>query len=246
MKTAEIIRKKIRQYNPGVTFTLYDLMTEKEKLPAAAAELSRLAGSGFIKRYSKGIYYKTEKSELFPGKSKPLDINEVYKNLLYDYFEKRKAYITGAGLYNKFSVTTQIPVVTELAINGRRSKVSSSLLTVSYKTQIVPITEQSVPYLEILDMLKYIRTVPATTPGDAYGAIVKTIKDFLSDTKYDIKKLVKYAMSYNPATRALAGYTMESLGYSSITGILLRSLNPLSKYSFNIPEIPPDNKWNIA
>ena len=70
------------------------------------------------------------------------------------------------------------------------------------------------------------------------------IKDLSKRDKTDI---VRLALKYPPATRALLGAILEDIGSTSLTKPLYKSLNPITTY--NLPGagkiISSANRWNI-
>jgi len=62
-----------------------------------------------------------------------------------------------------------------------------------------------------------------------------------------LKKVVRLALNYPPATRALSGALLEDVGNSSASEVLYKSLNKLSKFNLYISKKSLSNidKWNI-
>ena len=63
----------------------------------------------------------------------------------------------------------------------------------------------------------------------------------------ELKRLVKYGLSYPPRVRAFLGALLENLDKKDELEKLKRSLNPLSEYRYNIKEdiLPTVLNWNL-
>jgi hypothetical protein len=72
-------------------------------------------------------------------------------------------------------------------------------------------------------------------------AIIKYI------SKADINTLVRLALKYPPATRALLGALLEQLQQGQTIEPLFKSLNPITKYKLNgaAKVLSTTEKWNI-
>ena len=66
-------------------------------------------------------------------------------------------------------------------------------------------------------------------------------------SKEDKTIMVRLAQKYTPATRALLGALLETLGEKSLTLTLFNSLNPISIYKLSGVKkvLPTGVKWNI-
>ncbi|MEO9146920.1 MAG: hypothetical protein ABI237_15330 [Ginsengibacter sp.] len=60
--------------------------------------------------------------------------------------------------------------------------------------------------------------------------------------------MVRLVLKYPPATRALLGALLDQLQQSKITGPLLKSLNPITKYKLPGASkvLSATEKWNIV
>ena len=63
----------------------------------------------------------------------------------------------------------------------------------------------------------------------------------------DKTALVRLALKYPPATRALLGVLLEETGNGKLTGSLKKSLNPITVYKLTGINklLPAAEKWNI-
>jgi hypothetical protein len=98
--------------------------------------------------------------------------------------------------------------------------------------------------LQLLDAIRYIKKIPDTSIEASckrFLAIIKTLNE------KEIKTLVRLALKYPPATRALLGALLEQLQKDKITESLFKSLNPITKYKLPgaAKAISNTEKWNI-
>jgi hypothetical protein len=93
--------------------------------------------------------------------------------------------------------------------------------------------------------MRYIKKIPDTTVPDAFGRIRSIISTLGNSER---SSMVRLAKKYPPATRALLGAILSSLGDEDTAKPLLASLNPISTYPFTglTALLPEATKWNIV
>ena len=96
---------KVSKMVPGQVFDYSCFDNYREKSPAIAKALSRLAKTDQIKRIEKGKYYVPRKTKF--GTLKPSE-NEFLKAIT-NQNNGETVYETGLGIYNKLGFTTQVP-----------------------------------------------------------------------------------------------------------------------------------------
>jgi len=98
--------------------------------------------------------------------------------------------------------------------------------------------------LQILDAIRYIKKIPDTTNSAAVTRLLAVISDLEEN---EIPSLVRLALKYTPATRALTGALLEESGKTNNTEILRKSLNPITTYKLSgISDIISSiQNWNI-
>ncbi|MDX1956275.1 MAG: DUF6088 family protein [Chitinophagaceae bacterium] len=240
MKISGIIREKVNRLPRGYTFTYTDLSTTVESREAVIKALNRMVGAGKLIKLSKGRYYKPEASPF--GNLKPSEA-QVVKDLL-ERNGQVIGYLTGNSIYNQLGLTTQVTNTIQIGSNTFRPSFKRGKFQVSYIRQKNRITQGNIPYLQLLDAIRYLKKIPGT--GLAEGcvrmlAILKPMK------KEELSILVRLAGAYSPATRALLGAMLEKLGKSIWLDSLYKSLNPITYYNWpGAKEIlPAAEKWNI-
>jgi hypothetical protein len=241
MKTTDYIIYTIDRLPKGYVFTYADFITEVNKKEAVIKALNRLTASGKISKLSKGKFYKPENTVF--GTLEPNQY-QVVKDLLEED-GKTIGYLTGYSIYNKLGLTTQVSNTIQIGKNEIRPKFKRERYTISFIQQKNTITKENIPFLQLLDTVRYIKKIPDTSIDSACIRLYNILKE-LSDK--DASTLIRLAQKYPPATRALVGALLDEAGKQTITDTLLKSLNPITKYS--LPKVEKvlsfTEKWNIV
>jgi len=224
MKATEYINSNIDRLPKGHVFTCSDFIERVESKEALVKALNRLAASGRIVKLAKGRYYKPEQS---PFGELPPSQYQVVKDLL-ETKGKVLGYFTGLSIYNSLGLTTQVGNVIQIGRNEIRSSFKRGRYTISFVKQKNRITRENIPLLQLLDSLRFIKKIPDSSVQDSCIILQNLISD-LSEKEQRI--MVRLAMKYQPATRALLGAMLCDLGKDEITAKLKKSLNPLTSYT---------------
>src|SRR5690606_6304205 len=156
MGVTQKIQKQISKLAEGTTFKYEQLSVEPQEFIAAAKAIERLITKGVIRRISTGVFYKPKKTVF--GELKPNE-EELLKPYLFEK-GKRIAYITGTSLYNRLSLTTQIPKSIKIASRNKRITVSNGNVKASPVKSYVDVTDKNFYLLELLDALKDFKKIP--------------------------------------------------------------------------------------
>jgi len=240
MKTSEFILNTIDRLPKGYVFTYDDFKSEVNGKEAVIKALNRLVVSGKIAKLSKGKYYKPEKTPF--GELEPNQY-QVVKDLL-ESNGKTVGYLTGFSVYNQLGLTTQVSNAIQVGKNEVRPKFKRDRYTITFIRQKNTITKENIPLLQLLDAMRYIKKIPDATIASSCKRLIAIIKEF---SEQDRDTVVRLAMKYPPATRALLGALLEYTGDGMILK-LLGSLNPISKYKLKgvLDVLPNAIKWNIV
>lgn len=241
MKTSDFITYTIDRLPKGYVFTYADFVTEVNKKEAVIKALNRLAASGKISKLSKGKFYKPENTVF--GTLEPNQY-QVVKDLLEEE-GKTIGYLTGYSIYNKLGLTTQVSNTIQIGKNEIRPKFKRERYTISFIQQKNTITKENIPFLQLLDAVRYIKKIPDTSIASACTRLVNIAKEM---TDKDVATLMRLAQKYPPATRALIGAILDEAGKKTLTDSLWKSLNPISKYSLSGANkvLSLTDKWNIV
>ena len=223
MSIAASINRAVERFEPGRIFGYSDLAPYREAPGAVARALSRLAQENKITRVAKGRYCKPKQGLL--GPLRPTD-DELIRNTLYRDGRPR-GYVTGAALYNRLGLTTQIPKTITIALNGARQEKDFGTIRIKTVPSRAPIRKADVPLLQYLDVLRDVKNVPDADPDSVLKAIAERFSA-LSDA--DVNRLQRLALDYyNAGTRALVGLLLTRNG-QHIDPKLRGSLNPLTRF----------------
>lgn len=222
MKVSEYIALTIDRLPKGYIFTYSDFNTEVTQKEAVIKALNRMVASGKIAKLSKGKYYKPENTPF--GNLQPNQA-QVLKDLLEEN-GKITGYLTGYSIYNQLGLTTQVSNTVQIGKNQVRPTFKRERYTIAFVKQKNIITKDNIPFLQVLDAIRYI-------------------KDFEDK---EIKRLVRLALIYPPATRALLGALLEQLQQGKIPKPLFKTLNPISGYKLigAAKVLSTAEKWNIV
>ncbi|MEN9928740.1 MAG: hypothetical protein RLZZ231_661 [Bacteroidota bacterium] len=241
MKTTDYIIYKIDRLPKGYVFTYSDFVNEVNNKEAVIKSLNRMAASGKISKLSKGKFYKPENTVF--GALQPNQY-QVVKDLLEED-GKTIGYLTGYSIYNQLGLTTQVSNTIQIGKNEVRSKFKRERYTISFIKQKNTITKDNIPFLQVLDAVRYIKKIPDTSIDAACIRLLNIVKE-LSDK--DVSTLMRLAQKYPPATRALIGAILDEVGKQQLTNSLMKSLNPISKYNLKGADkvLSLTEKWNIV
>ncbi len=240
MKITDYISFTIDRLPKGYVFTYADFITEVNKKEAVIKALNRMAASGKIGKLAKGKYYKPETTPF--GNLLP-DQKQVVKDLLEDD-GKIIGYLTGYSIYNQLGLTTQVSNTIQIGRNEIRPSFKRERYTISFIKQKNTITKENIPLFQILDALRYIKKIPDTDIKSACRRLLSILKSL---SEKDKNSLVRLALKYPPATRALLGAMLDENKQTEITRTLFKSLNPITKYKLAGASkvLSTTQKWNI-
>ena len=239
MKITEYIAITINRFPKGYVFTYDDFISKVNERQAVIKALNRMAASGKIAKLSKGKYYKPESTpfgDILPSQK------QVVKDLLEEN-GKPVGYLTGYSIYNKLGLTTQVSNTIQIGKNDIRPNFKRERYTIAFIKQKNTITKESIPLLQILDAIRYIKKIPDSNTRSSCLRFLEIIKGL---TEKEISILMRSAMKYPPATRAILGAILDENKTTS-TDILYNSLNPITKYKLTGAStvLSATEKWNI-
>lgn len=239
MKITEYIAITINRFPKGYVFTYDDFISKVNERQAVIKALNRMAASGKIAKLSKGKYYKPESTpfgDILPSQK------QVVKDLLEEN-GKPVGYLTGYSIYNKLGLTTQVSNTIQIGKNDIRPNFKRERYTIAFIKQKNTITKESIPLLQILDAIRYIKKIPDSNTRSSCLRFLEIVKGL---NEKEISILIRSAMKYPPATRAILGAILDENKTTS-TDILYNSLNPITKYKLTGAStvLSATEKWNI-
>ncbi len=239
MKNTQTIASAMKSLPPGKVFAYADLVREPNQKEAVIKALNRMVVAGKLAKLSKGRYYMPEESTF--GKMYPSQA-EIIKDLL-EKDGKIIGYLTGYSIYPKLGLTTQVSNVIQIGRNDVRPTFKRDRYTISFMKQKNTITEENIPLLQILDVIRSIKKIPDTNPALVCKRTLAIIKGMNEKEK---SSLVELALKYPPSTRAFLGAALEETNNVFFTKLLRKSLNPISVYRVPAAKILKNaESWNI-
>lgn len=240
MKTLEYISFTIDRLPKGYVFTYSNFSTKVNNKETVIKALNRMVESGKISKLSKGKYYKPENTPF--GNLQPNQAQTV-KDLLEEN-GKITGYLTGYSIYNQLGLTTQVSNTIQIGKNQIRPNFKRESYTISFLKQKNTITRENIPLLQLLDATRYIKKIPDATIEYSCKRLLAKLKDL---SEKEINTLVRLALKYPPATRALLGALLDQLQQGKTAEPLLKSLNLITKYKLAgaAEVLSTTEKWNI-
>lgn len=240
MKVTEYVAYTIDRLPYGYVFTYADFTTEVNQKEAVIKALNRLVVSGKIAKLSRGKYYKPERSVF--GLLQPPQA-QVVKDLLEEN-DKITGYLTGYSIYNQMGLTTQLSNTIQIGKNQLRPGFKRERYTIAFVLQKNNITKENIPLLQLLDALRYIKKIPDTSVVASCQRLLVLVENL---SEKDTGSMVRLALKYPPATRALLGAMLDALGREAAAAPLFKSLNPITKYRLTgvSKVLSTTAKWNL-
>ncbi|AXE16697.1 hypothetical protein DR864_02605 [Runella rosea] len=240
MKVSEYISFVIDRLPKGYVFTYMDLGVEVNKKEAVIKSLNRMVVKGKIAKLSKGKYFKPETTPLGPVQPSQ---RQVVKDLLEED-GKVIGYLTGYSIYNQLGLTTQVSNTIQIGQNHPRAAFQRERYTITFITQKNIITKDNIPLLQILDAIRYIKKIPDARIEQSCRRFLSILKSL---SERDTTTIIRLALKYPPATRALLGAMTDELQWTNLAEPLYKSLNPLTKYPLTGAKkaLSTTEKWNI-
>ena len=232
------IKRKIAATPDGVILTIGDFKVDMQHQGALVKALNRLTDQGMLQRLSKGKYYKPRKTIFGTLKPAPEEITK-------DFLEsngKTIGYVTGNSAFASMGLTTQITSALMIGTNRYRRPLTRGDYTIFFLLQHNPITEENIPLLRILDAIRLIKEIPASSPDNVVMQLGNII---VALPKVEQKRLTELAENYTSYVRALLGAIMENNGLYA--DLLRKGLNGTTYYKLPITEqvLPNKKNWNI-
>ncbi len=166
---------------------------EKEKIFNNIKEiLNRLNKENVIKTAYKGIYY-IPKFNIF-GEMPLANSKIIQRKYLIDSLESVKGYVTGAALFNKVGLTTQVPNVIDIVTNEckNNNKYTNKYLNVTIRKPKVTVNTENYKYLQLIDLIENKDNINIEVDN-----IDEIIYDFIQENNLNFEKILKYVRETN-------------------------------------------------
>ena len=219
------IQKQIDMIPEGKIFTFDNLAFPISKFSNVAVVLSNLAKEKKLVRIERGAYYKPKLSSLGLG------YLPIYQEEKLNYLTKKlKGYLTGTYIYNKMSLTEQVPSIITIAVQYPVRAFKFEKLSVECVKAYINISHDSedLHLVWILDAIKDCRHIPGTNPHVAYDKIFKL---HVLPLKYDkLKKIVSLSNNYPPRVRKILSCMLHESKNRDLEEQLLATIRPTTRF----------------
>ena len=193
-----------------------------------------------MKRVAKGRFYRPKRGVLGDV---PISDEERLRDTLYRN-GRRCGYVTGPALYNRLGLTTQVPKTVSIAVNRATQTKDFGTIRVKLLSRRAPISDATVPLLEILDILRDAKKVPDANVRRVIQAMAKRLMALSPAARNTLQRLaLNY---YNAGTSALLGMLLTRCG-KEVLPALKASVNPTTRFNLGIDpgDWPESRAWNI-
>lgn len=150
--------------------------------------LNRLNKENVIKTAYKGIYY-IPKSNIF-GEIPLAKSKIIQYKYLVDKLGNINGYVTGAYLFNKIGLTTQVPNVLDIVTNEckNNNKYVNKYLNVVIRKPKIKINNENYKYLQLIDLIENKDNIYVEVDN-----MDEIIYNFIQESKLEFEKILKYA-----------------------------------------------------
>lgn len=241
MNVNKWVKTQVQNTAAGALLSLEDFKLPLTKKIALEKALSELYQAGGLQRITKGLYYKPEQS---PFGELPPTTRSLLDKLLILYKDSI-AYVTGLPAYTQMGLTTQVSTEYVIASDKpRRMPIVSGATRIRFIPSYVKTPVQDTYLLQILDAIREMDNIPATTPEKSSVLLRLRIKELKREQQAELAQL---ALNYPPSCRAFVGLILESLGKKRLAQTLAQTLNPSSRYRLKIDKntFPNYRNWYI-
>lgn len=153
--------------------------------------INRLVNEHKLVQFIKGVYYKPLKGTFG---NKTLNINKVIDKKYIRDENGQKGYLTGAYLFNKIGLTTQIPkeilIVTNECPNA--NDYNNKNLGVTIRKPKMKINDENYKYFQLFDVLINKDNIKIEVDNEK-----EMIYKFIKDNELEFEKIFEYANKTN-------------------------------------------------
>lgn len=190
------------EYGPNEPIITSDIKDDRAKRYLIKSS-ERLIANGLIERFSRGIYYIPTKTAI--GKSK-LSSSKVYQRKYISNKNDVYGYYTGTTLLNLMGLTTQVPVVVEIATNratrNRAYKPKGKVIA-----EVMPaktnVNRENVKVLQFLDAVTIINKTTEYTKHEKINKLLS----YIAENSITNESIAQYVQFYPKTTKK---YLIES------------------------------------
>jgi hypothetical protein len=236
----EKIKYTIDKFPLGFVFTADDFPVTVENPKGVSKALNKFVEEGYLRKLSKGRFYKPQIGKF----GNYLPILTKLSMICLRKRGKTIGYITGCSAFNDLMLTTQVPSVLQVGMRKEKKAIVRGIYRIHFIKQENTITKENIPIMQLLDCLRYFKDIPDTMPDEACNRLLFLFRQ-LNEKEISVSK--RLALQYNPATIALLGALLETLGEKEDTSTLFNALNHQTSYQFGISQdiLSNQKRWHL-
>ena len=236
----EEIKNIIDKFNNGYVFTSDEFPQTQNSPIYVNRILGGFVKEGYIKKLSKGKYYKPEIGKFGELPPQPY---QVVKDLL-EKKGKLIGYITGYSVFNDLLLTTQVSAILQIGTAKEKKAIVRGIYRIHFIKQENRIIKDNIYLLQLLDCLRFFKTIPDTTHDKACERLIDILKKL---NEQQISKIKKLAIKCSPQTIALLGAILETINPNEDTELLHKQLNPMTTFKLSISKtiLLNQKRWRI-
>jgi len=244
VKTKKIMVKKLKsiidKFDNGYIFTSDEFPQTKTSPIYVNRILGNFVKEGYIKKLSKGKFYKPETGKFGELPPQPY---QVVKDLL-EKKGKPVGYITGFSIFNELLLTTQVSAILQIGMRKEKRAIVRGMYRIHFIKQENTITKDNIYLLQLLDCLRLFKIIPDTTTDKACARLIDIFQKL---DEQQISKIKKLAVKCSPQTIALLGAILETLNKSEDTELLHNELNSMTTFKLHISKtiLMNQKRWKI-
>ncbi|MFT4924981.1 MAG: hypothetical protein ACI8WB_001071 [Phenylobacterium sp.] len=242
MNISKSVNDQINLMKPGKFFTYQDIVGFADHSYAVIKAISRHAEGLGLMKVKKGLYYKVVNGHFGPMAPKDSDVIHYFTT----NNNKTVGYITGATLYHRWGLTTQLPAEIMIATSTKkREKAEFSGLRITTTPARDKVNKTTIPLLQFLDVLKNIDRIPDANIKEVMAKLVQRLNVY---SLKQINAMEDIAIrAYTARTKALLGAVLERY-LDRLCSKLHQTLNPTSTYKISLANHLPINleRWYIV
>jgi hypothetical protein len=188
MTTSGRIRERVESAAPGTFFRSRDFPGSTSAVETA---MSRLAGSGMLKRVHRGLYWKGVRSRFGPGRPPALAVG-------MELAGGRGVGPAGWTASHVLGLTTQVSPITELTVVGRKPPRAPEGIRFHTRANL---DRLGLRFHEIA-LLEVLRDWPATAESD-WARLLTVVRDLEFRGLVDLERLERSIRGEPPKARDL-------------------------------------------
>lgn len=167
----------MENYGENTPIFVSELEIEGLNESTLRVQIKKMTDAGMLKRFDTGIYFIPKKTIFKSGST--ISVMQVIEKKYLKNKDKVCGYLSGYMLVNMVGLTTQVPVVYEVASNNATTdyrKIMINKTRVIVRRPKVPVTNENVRILQFLDLIKDVDVYSEEEGNDLKKRMLEIMK----------------------------------------------------------------------